>query len=730
MVLAFVSVSAYAHEGHAPLPTKGVEVNVEKGTILLTKESRDALGLQTAEVTTTVDEQRLLAYARLVAPWDQNAVVAAQIPGRIVAIDVQPGEWVEAGQALAEIESFELETLQFDLVKARLAVELSEKLLAHYQELAGESVEAGQLQQATATHVENLNALSVAKLKLLNLGFTDQQLHMLEDRTQSQARPTMKLISPIRGRIHHNDLTIGKVLVPGEHLFEVNDLSTIWCRIEMLEHDFHRVQIGQEVDIRVNSLPDRELRGRVEMIEPSLDPSTFLGTAWVDLKNDDPQSPELLPGMFGQAQVVAVKPETLLSVPATAVARDGAERFVLVQQESTARASQFIKRNIVVVRQTNDTVQFRSSDIFPGDTVVTTGAYQLFNFFVQSVLLISPEARQNINLRVETSQMRSIETVFSSAGIVELPPEKRDSVSVQLNGVLERICVLRGQSVKAGDVLAELTSLEFQDLQLQLINTHVSMNNLRTTWDRLQQLTPLNIRSRRQIWEIENQMNLFQNQFDSVKRKLHAVGISEQQIEAILTSRQLVSRLSVRATIDGRVSGLQRRLGQTIAAGESIFEIHHPEGAWIRGFVNESDLPRTKIGQSTRVRLVSQPDVVLSARLVRQSQTVNPENRMLSVWLELSESPQQPLAHNMLSRIDFIVDSGPPVLTVPREAIVADGTRYYLFVQNANKQFERRFVELGQSDDRFVEVKSGVNGHEPVAVWGTADLQTAYAALR
>ena len=46
----FCSLSLHAHEGHAPLPSKGVQVDVVKGLITLSPEAQKALGLQTAAV--------------------------------------------------------------------------------------------------------------------------------------------------------------------------------------------------------------------------------------------------------------------------------------------------------------------------------------------------------------------------------------------------------------------------------------------------------------------------------------------------------------------------------------------------------------------------------------------------------------------------------------------------------------------------------------------------------
>src|SRR5690349_22884509 len=45
-----------------------------------------------------------------------------------------------------------------------------------------------------------------------------------------------------------------------------------------------------------------------------------------------------------------------------------------------------------------------------------------------------------------------------------------------------------------------------------------------------------------------------------------------------------------------------------------------------------------------------------------------------------------------------------PVLAVPLGALVRDGLRSYLFVRRPDETFERRLVDTGQADDRFIEI--------------------------
>ena len=138
MIAWIVSAYASAHEGHKPLPTRGMEVNTETGKMVLTKSARETLDVHTAEVGPQSVSQSLLAYGTLVSPWNRHAMVSSTLSGRIVELLVSPGESVKAGQVLAELDSPELESLQLEIRNAQTALNLSLKLQSS-TEAAGKS---------------------------------------------------------------------------------------------------------------------------------------------------------------------------------------------------------------------------------------------------------------------------------------------------------------------------------------------------------------------------------------------------------------------------------------------------------------------------------------------------------------------------------------------------------------------------------------------------------------
>src|SRR5262249_44002962 len=149
--------------------------------------------------------------------------------------------------------------------------------------------------------------------------------------------------------------------------------------------------------------------------------------------------PGLLPGMFGQAEFLLPAPRKVVTIPAAALIRDGAERYVLVEEGP----GQYARQNVVVGRQAKGRVEVRAGQVVPGDRVVTLGGHELATLLGQNVLRLSPEAAKNIALRVELARKQKVAEVLHLSGVVELPPQRRAVASPRLAGTVTRILVDR-----------------------------------------------------------------------------------------------------------------------------------------------------------------------------------------------------------------------------------------------------------------------------------------------
>ncbi len=720
-VLVTLAVSwVLAHEGHEPLPSRGATVNVQQGQVILTAESREALDVQTVEIQRGSLPQTALAYATLTAPWKRHAFVASRLAGRIVRLHVQPGEVVQAGQLLAEVSSLELEALRLELVNALNDLRVAEKTLRAV-ESASSSVAEQTILDARMLVRQRANAVEVAQSKWKSLGMAEEAIH---------SPATLPLRAQVGGTIVRADLSVGKVVDPWEHLFEIVDLSKIWVQIGVLEKDLPRVREGQSVELQLTAYPGERLPLHLRIKSMALEPGSHLNTVWAELDNPPGQEPRYLPGMSGQARILfpSERESKGWLVPLEAVIQNGVEPFVLIEEAFTTEHSEYRRKPVAIFQKTPTQAEIYSPELVPGDRVVTRGAHELGGYFVPGVVRLNPLAARTIGLQVGTVTEQTIEDVVEIDGQVDLPPSQRSDASAQLDGYVTALHVERGQYVRVGDLLAEISSLEFQSLQLDLLKEELTFQLLDQQQARLKAAAGV-VPSRR-LLELEAEHSATRNRRDNLRQRLSVLGISEAQIDELLRQRKLIDTLPVRASIEGYVVEFARVIGHVVKANEPLVTLHQLSRPYILAYVSERELSRVRLGQSARVRLVGEPDRLRAGHVVRTNRRFDPSDQTLSLWVQLDESTDYPLRHGQLARLSLVVASRPKSLAIPRSALLLEGTQPFVFVQHDDGTFDRRAIRTGYSDDRFVEIIDGLQLGEKIATHGIEGVRTAYVSVR
>ena len=729
IVAAMMVGMVTGHEGHAPLPTKGVQIDVKKGLITLSPEAQKTLGVRTAAVEQRALNEKALAYARLVTPWQQQYFVSSQLSGRIAALHVVTGESVEPGQLLAEIASPELEALQLELRNAANELALSSRQVERLRGLAEDELIPGRTYaEAQTTHEQDKNAVQIARSKLKSLGLSETVIDKSLGATGGTTTLLLPLVSPIRGTVSHSDLAIGKVIAANEHLFEINDLGKLWVKIGVLERDLARVKAGQSVELEFSAFPKQPVDAVVTVPGVDVDPATHVATAWAEIVNP-PGSPTYLPGMAGTAKIVTSAATKMLTVPASALLGSGAERYVLVEVAATSKGYEYRRQSVVVASQNASFTQLHAGALYPGDRVVTVGGQVLSSFFILGSLRLSPEGIRNVGLKVEPVAKHVVEVVLPLDGLIDLPPGRVATISSQLAGTLSRVFVDRGERVTAGQAIAEVAGLPLQDMQLEMLRSDLEAKLLAGTLQRLKSIGPPAVAARR-VWEMETAHDAAINRRESARHTLMTMGMTAGEVEEVLNSREPKTALPIRSPIDGVVVRFDNVLGESVTADDPLFEIHDLSQPWAKGFLSEGEAAEVRIGTPARVRLLSDPSFITQGKVVQSARMVGAENRALAVWIEFANPGDKLLQRNLLARISATIGKPEATLAVPRLAIVREGTRHYVFVQKEGGLLERRGIEPGRSDDRFVEVRGGLVVGEKVAVQGTAELQTTYASVR
>ncbi len=739
LIVSLTAAAAWlwAHEGHDALPTKGTTpVKDKDGRVVgvnLAPESLQALAVAVAEVAPVALDDYLDAPATVVAPWDRHAFVTSRLAGKVKAVKVRPGETISKGQVVAEVESLELADLQRELLDARSEAALSQKNVAALEESArSDLVPKEVVAEARAQHRLYLDALDIARRKLLGVGVPAGALEGLLRERDSIAVAFLAVTAPIGGVAVHVDVGPGQVVEPGDHLLEVVDLARVWVKVSVLETDLHRVAVGQDVELSFPAAPSRGAgwAGRVEAKGRSLDAQTYWGTAWTELDNPDGR---LLPGMAGQARVRLPSSRPGLLVPAEAVLGERADRFVLVE----VAPGQYRRQNVVVETQQGGRVQVaRNTGLFPGDRVVTDGGHELAPLFAQGVLRLSPEAGVGIGLVVRPVKRESVAETVTLAAVVDLPPSARATVSARLAGTLHFLAVSRDQEVEAGQKLAEVYSPELPGLQLELLRADSQARLLDAKVQRLRPLSGSTV-ALQTLREMESALAAARQRREALRGKLRSIGLTLADLRDLVEDRKVVESVPVYAPVRGTVVRFRATLGQAVKPEDPLFEMHDLTQTVLRAVAPEGLLPVVRVSQKARVRLAADPAFLGRAAVRRIAPAVGALSRTIPVWADFQERPSTPPLPGMMARLTLVKSESAATLAVPGGAVVRDGVGAYVFVCKGGpfeplkeNVFERRPVETGRSDDQFVEIVAGLTEGEEVAVRGAADLQTAFANVQ
>jgi Cu(I)/Ag(I) efflux system membrane fusion protein len=147
-------------------------------------------------------------------------------------------------------------------------------------------------------------------------------------RRGGQPRPTVTMPSPVSGTVIEKPSVQGMRFMPGDPLYRIVDMSTVWLIADVFEQDLAGVRVGQEATVSVKAYPGQSFDGRVAFIYPVVGEQTRTARVRIEMPNSD----DLLKAdMYATVEIAApVGPREALSVPESAVLDSGTRQVVLI----------------------------------------------------------------------------------------------------------------------------------------------------------------------------------------------------------------------------------------------------------------------------------------------------------------------------------------------------------------------------------------------------------------
>jgi Cu(I)/Ag(I) efflux system membrane fusion protein len=249
----------------------------------------------------------------------------------------------------------------------------------------GERVRAGQsllrlyspeISAASAQYLSVLNdgggiaggraaVLEGARRRLQNLDVPPEALAEIE--RGRKVPTTITWSAPRDGLVLERNATDGMRAMPGDVLFRIADLSTLWVLADVPEHDLGAVRPGQAVMIRVRSLPGQVFPGKIGLIYPQVNPETRTARIRIEIPNPDGL---LLPDMYADVEITTGAAKPVVAVPDSALIDTGTRQVVIVDKGE----GRFEPRQVTVGASGSGFVEIREG-VAPGDQVVVSANF-------------------------------------------------------------------------------------------------------------------------------------------------------------------------------------------------------------------------------------------------------------------------------------------------------------------------------------------------------------------
>ncbi len=293
----------------------------------------------TAQVPATVDAQ-------------QNAVLAAQRAGQIVAVLYTSGQSVAAGALLVKLddgpEQAQLALDQARLAEAERALGRDVKLL----QIAGASQAQFEQAQADMAEAKAQVALDTAVLAQLNI------------------------TAPFAGTLGIRKISQGDYVQQGQQVAQLTQAGPLRVLFSVPQTEAGDVKLGDHFVLTIASLPAsaNNVQGKITALSPQIDTAT--NARAIEGLITGPAD-ALLPGMYGVVTLQTGAPQPAFTLPATALNDDTLGRCVYVLDPSASGA--YIVRAVYVTEfgQSGGTAVIGVAGLTAGQRVAAVGGFKL-----------------------------------------------------------------------------------------------------------------------------------------------------------------------------------------------------------------------------------------------------------------------------------------------------------------------------------------------------------------
>jgi membrane fusion protein (multidrug efflux system) len=285
----------------------------------------------------------------------QGVTVSADLPGTVERITFESGKFVQKGDLLVQLDTRQ--------ERAQLATLDSQREFAN---LNFDRMK-GLLDQRVISRAEFDRAVTDQKQSEAQMGEVNATI----------SRKTIR--APFTGVLGIRQVNLGQYLAAGDPIVLLQSLDPIYANFGVPQQEAAHIRLGRTVRITAEELSGVEFEGRITAIDPRVDEATRNVQVQATLTN---RGGKLRPGMFVEAEVILGAPQSVVTLPASAIsyAPYGDSVFVVTDLKGQdGQSYRGVRQQFVKLGGSRGDQVAILEGVNAGDEVVTSGVFKLRN---------------------------------------------------------------------------------------------------------------------------------------------------------------------------------------------------------------------------------------------------------------------------------------------------------------------------------------------------------------
>ncbi|HXF49576.1 MAG TPA: efflux RND transporter periplasmic adaptor subunit [Verrucomicrobiae bacterium] len=308
------------------------------------------------------------APAEIVFDETQTTIQTTTVPALVTRWLAKPGDAVEEGQILAELESPDMPGLKAELLEARAAWSVQEKEQKRMEQLKQKNlVSASAFEMSEAKAEETRASLARAEGLLRSAGLTTAEVESLAASRSITSKFFLR--AQKSGVFMERKASLGNLLPAGTALALLSSGNSVWLEAQVREEELSKIKVGQKLEFLTDATGRQTSQGKVVWVARFLDSETRTGKVRAKMTS---AFNELPPGRFGRAVIYTRSETKSVVVPKDAVQWEGCCNVVFVEESP----DRYRPRKVEI--EPADPEHYRvAGGLKPGEPVVVKGSYLL-----------------------------------------------------------------------------------------------------------------------------------------------------------------------------------------------------------------------------------------------------------------------------------------------------------------------------------------------------------------